>query len=32
MQIRDLIPWGSNKGSEIAKSDEETPSFPCSAT
>ncbi|MBD9560115.1 Hsp20/alpha crystallin family protein [Ensifer sp. ENS03] len=27
MQIRDLIPWGSNKGSEIAKSDEGNPVF-----
>ncbi|MEI5680721.1 Hsp20/alpha crystallin family protein [Mesorhizobium sp. CCNWLW179-1] len=27
MQIRDLIPWGNNKGSEIAKRDEENPVF-----
>ncbi|MBD9498495.1 Hsp20/alpha crystallin family protein [Ensifer adhaerens] len=27
MQIRDLIPWASNKGSEIAKSDEGNPVF-----
>jgi len=27
MQIRDLIPWGSNKGSEIAKSDQGNPVF-----
>ncbi|WP_104666984.1 Hsp20/alpha crystallin family protein [Ensifer adhaerens] len=27
MQIRDLIPWGSNKGSEMAKSDEGNPVF-----
>ncbi|MBP1875959.1 Spore protein SP21 [Ensifer adhaerens] len=27
MQIRDLIPWGNNKASEIAKRDEENPVF-----
>ncbi|TCR68202.1 Hsp20/alpha crystallin family protein [Bosea sp. BK604] len=27
MQIRDLIPWGNNKGSEIAKRDEDNPVF-----
>lgn len=27
MQIRDLIPWGNNKGSEIANRDEENPVF-----
>ena len=27
MQIRDLIPWGNTKGSEIAKSDEGNPVF-----
>jgi HSP20 family protein len=25
MQIRDLIPWGNNKGSEIAKRDDDNP-------
>lgn len=27
MPIRDLIPWGSNKGSEIAKREEDNPLF-----
>jgi HSP20 family protein len=27
MQIRDLIPWGNNKGNEIAKRDEDNPVF-----
>lgn len=27
MPIRDLIPWGSNKGSEIAKREEDNPVF-----
>jgi HSP20 family protein len=27
MQMRDLIPWGNNKGSEIAKRDEDNPVF-----
>ena len=27
MQMRDLIPWGNNKGSEIAKRDEDNPIF-----
>ena len=27
MQIRDLIPWANNKGSEIAKRDKENPVF-----
>ena len=27
MQIRDLIPWGNNRGGEIGKRDEENPVF-----
>lgn len=27
MQIKDLIPWGNNKGGEIAKRDEDNPVF-----
>jgi HSP20 family protein len=27
MQIKDLIPWGNNKGSEIAKREEDNPVF-----
>lgn len=32
MQIRDLIPWGSNKEAKLRSQTRETPSFPCSAT